>query len=533
MGLPRRGENVSETIQQLLRERASSDAVAVKYRDRCWTWREHLRDASARAAALLALADHDRPLHVGVLLGNTPEFLNQMAAAGIGGYVLCGINTTRRGEALAADIRRADCQIVVTDADHRHLLKDLDLQGIRVIDASSDDWAAMIAGAGPLTPYREPGPMDPFMLIFTSGTSGDPKAVRVSHFMVLMSGQSLVERFSMTADDTCYLSMPLFHSNALVAGWGVAVATGAAMAPAKFSASRFLDDIRRYGATYMNYVGKPLAYILATPERPDDADNPLRVAFGNEASDRDIDEFQRRFDVFVWDGFGSTENAVIITREPGTPKGSLGKGFPGVAIYDPQTVTECPAAQFDENGALINADEAVGELVNTEGTGFFTGYYNDDDSTATRMRHGIYWSGDLAYRDADGWIYLAGRSGDWMRVDGENMAAAPIERILVRHPDINRVAVYAVPDEHVGDQIMAAVVLNDGATLTPAGFEAFLSEQADLSPKAWPRYVRLAADLPTTATHKVLKRELAAQGPTAGDGVLWQRDPRGTSYTSS
>ena len=111
---------------------------------------------------------------------------------------------------------------------------------------------------------------------------------------------------------------------------------------------------------------------------------------------------------------------------------------------------------------MINADEAVGELVNTSGTGFFTGYYNSEDATAERMRHGMYWSGDLAYRDADGWIYLAGRTADWMRVDGENLAAAPIERILVRLPDINRVAVYAVPDENVGDQIMAAVVLNDG-----------------------------------------------------------------------
>jgi fatty-acyl-CoA synthase len=95
----------SETIQQLLRERATSDAIAVKYGDRQWTWREHLRDASARAAALLSLVDHDKPVHVGVLMGNTPEFLNQMAAAGLGGYVLCGLNTTRRGAALAADVR--------------------------------------------------------------------------------------------------------------------------------------------------------------------------------------------------------------------------------------------------------------------------------------------------------------------------------------------------------------------------------------------------------------------------------------------
>jgi len=520
----------SETIQQLLRERETSDDIAIKHGGGTWTWREHLRDASARAAALLALADPGRPMHVGVLLANSPEFLHQMAAAGLGGYVLCGINNTRRGEALAADIRRADCQLVVTDAEHRHLLDGLDLGGATVLDSSSPEWADRLAAVGPLTPLREVEPMDTYMLIFTSGTSGNPKPVRVSHFMVLMSGQALVERFELTEADICYLSMPLFHSNALVAGWGVAIASGAAMVPAKFSASRFLDDIRTYGVTYMNYVGKPLAYILATPERPDDADNPLRVAFGNEASDRDIEEFQRRFDCIVWDGFGSTENAVIITREPGTPKGSLGKGFPGVAVYNPDTVTECPRAKFDADGALINGDEAIGELVNTTGAGFFTGYYNADDATAERMRHGMYWSGDLAYVDEDGWIYLAGRSGDWLRVDGENMAAAPIERILIRLPDISQVAVYAVPDEHVGDQIMAAVVPVDGAHLTPEGFEKFLADQPDLSPKAWPRYVRIARALPTTATHKILKRELAAQGVTAGDGELWIREPRGTRY---
>jgi fatty-acyl-CoA synthase len=148
----------------------------------------------------------------------------------------------------------------------------------------------------------------------------------------------------------------------------------------------------------------------------------------------------------VWDGFGSTENAVIITREPGTPRGSLGKGFPGVAVYNSDSITECGPAKFNDNGALINAEEAVGELVNTRGRGFFTGYYNADEANDDRMRHGMYWSGDLAYRDADDWIYLAGRIGDWMRVDGENMTMAPIERILLRHNDINQVTVYAVGD---------------------------------------------------------------------------------------
>lgn len=524
-----------DTMQAFLRQRVSDSHVAVKYRDLQWSWREYLAEAAARAAALIGAADPHRPMHIGVLLGNNPEMLAQMAAAGLGGYVLCGLNTTRRGEALAADIRRADCQFVVTDAEHRPLLDGLDLAGTQILDASTPQWADFLAAAGELVPHREVDAMDAFMMIFTSGTSGNPKAVQVSHLMAMFAGTNLVQRFALSERDTCYVSMPLFHSNAVVAGWAPAVCSGAALVPAKFSATNFLDDVRHYGATYMNYVGKPLAYILATPERDDDTDNPLRVAFGNEANDKDIAEFGRRFGVQVEDGFGSTENAVIIIREEGTPKGSIGKGIDGIAIYHSDTVTECAVARFDASGALANADEAVGELVNTTGSGFFTGYYNDPDANAERMRHGMYWSGDLAYRDAEGWIYLAGRTADWMRVDGENMAAAPIERILLRHRAINRVAVYAVPDEHVGDQVMAAVVLNEGHTLDPDSFEAFLTAQPDLSAKARPRYVRLSADLPSTATHKVLKRQLITEGTAfetggAADEILWVRDPRGTAY---
>ena len=521
---------MADTVQQLLRERCDDPAPAVKYGDRVWTWREHLDEANRQAAALIAAADPGRPLHVGTLLGNTPRMLTAMAAAGLGGYVLCGINNTRRGDGLARDISRSDCQILLTDDAHRGLLDGLDLPGVRVWDVDSDEWTQLLASADKLEPHREVTPTDTFMLIFTSGTSGEPKAVQVAHMMVPFSGVSLVQRFSITAADVCYLSMPLFHSNALMAGWSVAVTSGAAMAPATFSASGLLDDLRHYGVTYMNYVGKPLAYVLATPEQPDDVDNPLRVAFGNEAAERDIVEFSRRFGCTVWDGFGSTEGAVIITRDGECPPGSVGRGFPGVAIYNSDTVTECPPAVFDESGALANADEAIGEIVNTTGAGLFGGYYNDEQATNDRLRHGMYWSGDLAYRDADGWIFLAGRTGDWLRVDGENLTTAPIERVLHRLAPINRVAVYAVPDPQVGDAVMAAIVLRDGATLTPQDFADFLAEQLDLSPKAWPRYVWIADDLPVTATNKIVKRTLSAQGLDVATGVLWHREGRDRHY---
>jgi fatty-acyl-CoA synthase len=519
-----------ETIQQVLRERMQDDTVAVLYEDRTWTWREHLAQATAEASAMIGLADPSRPLHVGALLGNTPEMLRSMAAAALGGYVLCGINTTRRGAGLQADIRRSDCQLLLINPNHAPLLDGLELSGVTVMDVTSHAYLDTVGAAPPLVPHREAVATDPLMLIFTSGTSGDPKAVPFAHVMAVLSGSSLVLQHDVTPADVCYLSMPLFHSNGVAGGWSVAVCSGATMVPAKFSASGFLNDIRRYGATYMNYVGKPLALVLSTQEQPDDADNPLRVAFGNEAADRDIEQFARRFGCRVMDGFGSSEFAVIVVREDGTPPGSIGKGWDGVAIYHADAVTECAPAVFDETGALANFDEAVGELVNTTGGGAFGGYYNDPAATNERMRHGMYWSGDLAYRDADGWIYLAGRTADWMRVDGENLAAAPIERILLRLPQLSQVAVYAVPDPRVGDQVMAAVVLKDDAELTPTELESFLSEQQDLSPKAWPRFVRINAALPQTATNKILKRELIKAGATAGGGALWERPGRERSY---
>jgi fatty-acyl-CoA synthase len=523
---------MSETVQQLLRSRMHDDTPALAHGDRTWTWREHLAEAAAEASVLIRLADTGRPLHVGALLENSPAMLRSMAAAGLGGYVLCGINTTRRGAGLLTDIRRADCQLLLVDSAHGPLLDGLDLAGITVLDVTSQRYRDAVAAAPPLVAYREVGFDDTLMMIFTSGTSGDPKAVRFTHVMAIMCGASLIAQYDVTADDVCYLSMPLFHSNGVAAGWAVAIGSGATMVPARFSTSRFLDDIRRHRVTYMNYVGKPLALLLATPELPDDADNTLRIAFGNEASDRDIDEFARRFGCRVVDSFGSSEFAVIITREDGTPAGSIGKGYPGVAVYRSDTVSECATAVFDEHGALANFDDAVGELVNTEGSGPFAGYYNDPAATSERMRHGMYWSGDLAYRDADGWIYLAGRTSDWLRVDGENLAAAPIERILQRLEPVNQVAVYGIPDE-VGDQVMAAIVLNDGQSLTPDELEKFLATQSDLSPKAWPRFVRINDALPQTATTKILKRDLIREGVTAAGGVLWERPGRSTRYVAA
>ncbi len=499
------------TVRDLLLARAEDDRPALLWREAgspvSCSWREYVAAAARLAQDLESGLDPAGPPHVGVLLPNGPAFALHLAAAGLGGHVLVGLNSTRRGDALDADVAKADCQLVVDSPDRA-------LRALRSMDTTAP-------------PEAQPAPDSLFMLIFTSGTSGAPKAVRVTHAKITGPGTHLVNRLGLTPDDVHYLSMPMFHSNAVMAGWAPALTTGAAFAAAPFSASGFLPDVRDFGATYANYVGKPLTYVLATPERPDDADNPLRIVFGNEANEGDIASFARRFGCEVVDSYSSTENAVIVQRRPGMPAGSLGMPLDGIKVLSPETAEETPDATFDAAGRLTNAAEAIGELVNTTGRGAFAGYYNDDEAEADRMRGGMYWSGDLAYRDADGWVYFAGRTGDWLRVDGENLAAAPIERILLRHPAIAEAAVYAVPDEKVGDQVAAALVLR--GPLAPEELEDFLTAQQDLSPKAWPRYVRVVDDLPRTATNKVLKRALAATGVPA-PGTAWLREVRGTSY---
>ena len=487
------------TVTELVARLADVDDRGVYFGDAFVSWREHVSAAAALGATLRARLDPARPPHVGVLLGNTPFFSTVLVAAALTGVVPVGLNPTRRGAALARDIAHADCQLVLTDTT--------DLAG--AIDVESDSWAAELAGhAGAPVTFQDSHPDDLFMLIFTSGTGGDPKAVRCTHSKVAFPGVMLAERFGLGSGDTCYLAMPLFHSNAVMAGWAPAVAAGASIAlRRRFSASQFIADVRRYGATYANYVGKPLSYILATPEQSDDADNPLRILYGNEAAPRDIGRFAERFNVAVIDAFGSTEGGVAIARTPDTPLGALGPLVDGVTILDVDTGKECPPG-------------VVGELVNTSGRGQFRGYYNDPDAEASRMTGGMYHTGDLAYRDDAGYAYFAGRLGDWMRVDGENLGTAPIERILLRHPDIVEVAVYAIPDPVVGDQVMAALVVTPGAQFDPRTFAEFLAEQPDLGAKQWPSYVRVAEALPRTETFKVLKRLLSAEGVDCADPVF-------------
>jgi fatty-acyl-CoA synthase len=528
------------TVAAMLAARAVDDRTGVMDADRRWTWREAVREGATRGALARSLFDAAKP-HIGVLLPNGAEYLFWLNGAALAGAAIVGINPTRQGEALAADVRATDCAMIVTDTEGAALLQGLSLgvddEKILVIGTARYD--ALLTGfaggaeAGQLVEdVGAIGESALYLLIFTSGTTGAPKAVRCTQGRLAGIAEIAGPGYGYTSEDVCYCPMPLFHGNALMALWGPSVLMGAAIATRpRFSASAFIDDVRRFGATKFSYVGKAIAYILATPERPDDADNTLKSAFGTEASVRDRDRFRKRFGCYLIEGYGQSEGGAAINPVLNMPKGALGRPVNGVdlTVISPETGEECPPAQFDADGRLLNAGAAIGELVNRSGRGSFEGYYQREDAEQERLRRGWYWTGDLGYVDADGFFYFAGRTGDWLRVDSENFAAGPVEAIISRHPDVAVAAVYPVPDtaSGAGDQLMVALETVPGKPFDPDAFAAWLTAQPDLGPKWLPRYVRVSPSLPQTATGKVTKVGLRSEAWACDDAVWWR--PLGSS----
>ncbi|MEU5301555.1 AMP-binding protein [Streptomyces noursei] len=543
----------ARTIAELVQARWGDHRIALKYQDSALTHHQVAGAAAARAALLGDVLPRGAEPHIGVLLDNVPEFPLWLGAAALAGAAVAGINPTRRGPELVRDIAHTDCALLITERARLPLLAGLDLplppERILLTDDDPDDPAyrellAPYEGVRPqdvlgsalrATGHGRAGRPDPatrMLLYFTSGSTGAPKAALCTQGRLAAAGHSLVAYFGVRREDVHYLCMPMFHGNAVIAGWSPALAGGAAVAlRRRFSASAFLPDVRRYGATYFTYVGRAVQYLLATPPAPDDRDHPLRTGFGTEAGAVDVARFADRFGVRLIEGYGSSEGGASLQRTPDTPAGAVGRPAPGddLAVVDPETGDELPRAHLDPAGRLLNGAQAIGELVN-RGRSAFEGYWRNPEATAARTRGrsgggvgaGWYWTGDLFFRDAEGFFHFAGRADDRLRVDSENLAAAVIENILARYAPATGAAVYAVPDPVAGDQVMAALALPDGTAFDPDDFAAFLAAQPDLGTKMAPRFVRAVAALPVTATNKIHRVALRRAGFHCPDPVWWR-----------
>ena len=503
------------TVAALVRARADDDNVALVCGQQSWTWREVVAEAATRAAWLRATLAPDRPPHVGLLLPTVPEYVFQIFGAALAGACIVGVNATRRGAELARDIEHTACQLVISDATYGDLVDD----PVRVEDAP---WAVF---DGASLPDTDPPPSSLLFLLFTSGSTSAPKAVKCSQGR--LAGVAAGMGFGPKA--VLYCPLTLAHGNALNATLFPALSAGCRLVLRdRFSAGAWLDDVRSNNVTFTSTVGRALGYILATPPTEHDRDHRLKVVLAPEASPRDTAEFRERFGVTVVSGYGSSEGGIALL--PAGKPGSLGLAPAGadIAVVNESGV-ECESAQFDSDGKMSNATAAIGELVRRDAAGGFEGYWNNTDAQSDRLRGGWFWSGDLAYRDDDGVFWFAGRMGDWLRVDSENFAISPVERILGRFHDAVAVAVIGVPDPLAGDQILVAMELRPGRCFDPDAFAAFLDAQSDLGTKWAPRFVRVMPAIPVVGQDKIDKKPLRREA-WLGEDPVWWRPARSSAY---
>jgi crotonobetaine/carnitine-CoA ligase len=319
-------------------------------------------------------------------------------------------------------------------------------------------------------------------------------------------------------DDIFYTFMPFYHFNAQCLTTVTTLVAEAQMVIAeRFSASRFWDDARHYGATQFNYLGGVIPILAKQPERPNDADNPIRIALGAGCPPAVMEEVEKRFGIKCLEGFGMTEIGIPIhVRVNDRRPGSCGK---------PMDIYEIKL--FDDQDKEVPVGE-VGEIVFRPREPFIMmlEYYNMPEKTLEAFRNLWFHTGDLAKKDADGYFYFVDRKKDALRRRGENISSFEVERAVNSHPSVLESAAVAVPSELGEDEVKICVVLKPGATLIPEELIKYCNDRMPYF--AVPRFVEFMESLPKTPTDRVEKYKLKQAGITTN---TWDREKAGVQVT--
>jgi crotonobetaine/carnitine-CoA ligase len=341
-----------------------------------------------------------------------------------------------------------------------------------------------------------PGPAehdDPAVLIPTSGTTGRSKLVTQTHRAYAMAAEGFPWWLELSEDDRLMTSLPLFHINApaySVLG-SVAAHASVALLP-RFSASAFVDSARRHGATEFNAIGAMLEILMRQPERPDDADNPLRIAYAGPTppEERHL-EFERRFGLELRSGYAMSETPYGTVWAHGTrPYGTLG------SPRQHPTLGQVNEGRVNADGELELRNPAV-----------MKGYWGMPDETAQVLApDGWLKTGDLVTENPDGTYTFVGRRKEVIRRRGENVAPGEIEEALVSHPDVVEAAVVGVPSELSEEDIKAFIVLRDGAEADFDELREWASQR--LTAFKVPSQYEELDELPHTPTGRIAKHRL-------------------------
>jgi carnitine-CoA ligase len=479
-----------------------------------------LNEDVERAAACFASLGVAPGDHVAVMLPNGLDLVRAWLGLGRLGAVAVLLNTELTGAFLRHPLADCGAALAVVDATlmPSFLEASHDVPAIaRVLvvgdapPAPSRPGLAMLAWDAWRDAPRHTGPMpraqDIACVMYTSGTSGPAKGVLMPHAHCFLYGRGAIDSLELTADDVYYIVLPLFHANGLLMQLAATLIAGcSAIVRPRFSASAWLDDVRRHGATATNCLGALAAFLIATPPTPHDRDHRLRVVKNAPNLAEHEAVFRERFGVpDVTSGFGMTEVNIPTW-------GRLGESLPGTAgrvydrffemvIADPETDRPVAAGELGE--ILVRPKVPFG---------FMAGYHGRAQQTVEAWRNLWFHTGDAGTLSADGVLTFVDRIKDCIRRRGENLSATEIESAFATLAGVAEVAAYAVPSDIRGgeDEVMLAVVPAPGAQPTP---QQVADHAERMLPRfARPRYVSVIDALPKTATGKVQRALLRKRG---------------------
>ncbi len=485
--------------------------------------------AAAAAVSVTAQALADAGVTPGDLVmltaATTPQYLLCWLALTSMGAVAVAVNPRGTTTELAGLIGQVSPRAIITDAARADVVAAAagllgagqgsdGQQASRTLDVHAlvpPDWAegaAMAAAAARAVFPAAPGPDDLAVLIPTSGTTGRSKLVMQTHRAYAMAGEGFPFWMELTAADRLMTTLPLFHVNAPAYSVMGSLACGAGLILAdRFSASGFLNAARRHGATEFNAIGAMLEILMRQPERPDDADTPLRLCYTGPAPEQERQlEIEARFGLRIVVGYAMSESPYGLIWPRGTrPYGTL-----GAVRQHPYLGTVNEARVTDDDGRELPAGES-GEL-QLRNPVLMKGYLGMPEETAAVLREdGWLRTGDLVTVNDDATYTFVSRVKEVIRRRGENLSPLEVEEALESHPAVQECAVVGVPSELSEEEVKAFLVAVPGAGLDFGELRSYAADR--LAPFKVPRYWQQLAELPRTPTARIAKHRLPAGHP--------------------
>lgn len=499
---------------------------------RTWTYAEMLAAAERVGRAMLAegAVPGDR---VVLVAANSSQFVRTWIGSSVAGLVEVPVNTAYEHDFLAHQVRTVEATLAVVDDVFaaRFVQVAEAAKSIRkfwVIDTGHADEAIETLTAAGWEAARweelderstadssielpEVRPQDLASVLFTSGTTGPSKGVAMPHAQMYFFADECVSLVRLTADDAWMALTPLFHGNAqFMAAYPTLVAGARFVMRSRFSASRWVDQLRESRVSVTNFIGVMMDFVWKQDPRPDDFDNPLRVVFAAPTASSIVAPMRERYGIEAFvEVFGLTETSAPIISPYGVdrPAGAAGLAADewfDVTLVDPETDEEVAVGE-------------IGELVIRPKVPFISsmGYFNMPDKTVEAWRNLWFHTGDALRRDEDGWFYFVDRFKDALRRRGENISSYEIETSILAHPAIVECAVIAVPaSTEAGEDEVMAYVITGGDEQAPTPEELWAHCDSRIPSFAVPRFLRFVEEMPKTPSQRVQKAKLRALGVT-------------------